>query len=102
MISAATVSLVHRPLLGAAGTSLFPPPTSTAAAGVDSLFYFILLVSIFFFAIIVGVMMLFVVKYRERPERMVEDSPSHNNCAGGCLDSNSGSLPWRDLLLGLH
>ena len=61
------------------GDPLFPKPTSTTAGAVDDLFYFILLVSIGFFAIIVGVMLLFLVRYRERPGVEVEPSPSHNN-----------------------
>ena len=71
------LSTSHVALLG--NGSLFPKASSTAASGVDSLFYFILIVSVGFFAIIVGAMLLFLIKYRERPDGNVEESPAHNN-----------------------
>ena len=74
----ASLGMVTTSLL-AASSSLFPEPRSTTAEQVDDLFYFILLVSAFFFAIIVGVMVLFLVKYREQPGGAVQRSPSHNN-----------------------
>ncbi len=66
-------------LLAATGGSLFRPASSTMAGEVDDLFYFILAVCAFFFAIIVGVMVLFLVKYRERPGVTIQPSPAHNN-----------------------
>ena len=66
-------------LWAASKMSLFPEPRSTTAGGVDNLFYFILLVSVFFFAVIVGVMILFLVRFRERPQPTIEESPSHND-----------------------
>jgi cytochrome c oxidase subunit 2 len=57
----------------------FPAPTSTGAGQVDALFYFILAISVVFFAIIVGVMVTFLLKYRERSGSEAEASPSHNN-----------------------
>ena len=70
---------LSKPLLAAAGSSLFPEPTSTTASEVDSLFYFILVVSGVFFAIIVVAMLLFVLRYREKPDETIEPSPDHNN-----------------------
>ncbi len=66
-------------LLAVSENSLFRPPSSTTAGAVDDLFYFILAVSGFFFAIIVGVMLYFLVKYRERPGVTSQPSPAHNN-----------------------
>lgn len=55
-----------------------PPPGSAAAAGVDTLFHVIMWISVFFFALIVFLMIVFAVKYRRRPGREAESSPSHN------------------------
>ncbi len=60
-------------------SSLFPAPRSTTAGQVDDLFYFIMVVCAFFMAIIVGVMALFLVKYRARPDAVIQSSPSHSN-----------------------
>lgn len=73
------MSSIGTSLLAVGSTSMFPAPSSTTAKQVDDLFYFILMVSVVFFAIIVGVMILFLIKYRARPDQMVENSPSHNN-----------------------
>ena len=66
-------------LLGALGDPLFPKPTSTTAGTVDDLFYFILVISIGFFAIIVAAMLLFILRFRERPGHKPQPSPAHNN-----------------------
>jgi cytochrome c oxidase subunit II len=60
-------------------TFWFPDQRSTAAGHVDSLFYYILGISIAFFVLIVCLMVLFVVKYRRRPDQPPQPSPAHNN-----------------------
>ena len=71
-------------LVGAAGvqsgpTFWMPVRGSESAGAVDQLFGFVFWVSVFFFLLIVGLMVLFVVRYRRRPERLeAEPSPLHN------------------------
>jgi cytochrome c oxidase subunit 2 len=67
------------PLLAQEGGSFWlPPARSTFAPAVDNLFYLVLGVSIFFFALIVGLMTLFVIRYRQRPEPIDRHGPTHN------------------------
>ncbi len=60
------------------GTYWFPVQASSFANKIDFMFYAIFWVSLFFFVGIVGAMLYFVIKYRRRPGRQVEKSPSHN------------------------
>jgi cytochrome c oxidase subunit II len=56
-----------------------PVEGSTGAVAVDRLFSLIFWVSVFFFVLIVALMVLFVVRYRRRADRMEsEATPSHN------------------------
>jgi cytochrome c oxidase subunit 2 len=62
-----------------AGTGFMPERASSVAPGVDGVFAFIFWLSAFFLAVIVVLTVLFVVRYRVRPERRVpEPSPSHD------------------------
>jgi cytochrome c oxidase subunit 2 len=66
-------------LLGQASDSFWlPPPDSTTAGTVDRAFYFILWVSVFFFVLIAVLMIVFLVRYRQRPGVEPGRSPSHN------------------------
>jgi len=60
------------------GDFWLPQRASSEAGAVDHLFYFIFGVSAFFFLLIVVLALLFVLRYRRRPGREVEPSPSHN------------------------
>lgn len=66
--------------LAQGGGSFWLPRQGTALAGeVDSIFNFILWLSLFFFVLIVGVMVIFIVRYRQRrPGETPAASPSHN------------------------
>ena len=66
--------------LAQGGGSFWLPRQGTALAGeVDSIFNFILWLSLFFFVLIVGVMIIFIVRYRQRrPGETAAASPSHN------------------------
>jgi cytochrome c oxidase subunit II len=66
------------PLFGQA-SFWFPEGRSTVSGYVDGVFYVILGISVFFFAVVVGLMLLFVLKYRRRPDRPPQPSPSHNS-----------------------
>ncbi len=56
-----------------------PVQGSAGAVAVDNLFSFIFWVSAFFFVLIVALMIVFVVRYRRRAERLeAEASPAHN------------------------
>lgn len=60
------------------GNLIFPPQSSSVAESVDNLFYLIAAIAGFFFALIVVLMVLFVVRYRRRPDRVAMPSPDHN------------------------
>jgi cytochrome c oxidase subunit II len=63
------------PLLG---NFWLPDQASTAAPGVDAVFNLILGVCVVFFLIVVVTLLLFVVKYRQRPGVEAEETPTHN------------------------
>jgi cytochrome c oxidase subunit 2 len=50
------------------GSFWMPPQASTGAAHTDAVFQFIFWISVFFFILIVGLMLLFVIRYRQRVE----------------------------------
>lgn len=62
----------------AAGSFWMPPQSSTSAAGVDRVFYFIYGVAVFFFVLIVALMLVFVVRYRQRAGRVAEKTATHS------------------------
>ena len=67
-------------LARAGGTFGMPEQASTVAAPVDAVFNVILWISLFFFVLILGVMVIFILRYRQRDHGEVpEDSPSHSN-----------------------
>ncbi|MEZ4397087.1 MAG: cytochrome c oxidase subunit II [Candidatus Krumholzibacteriia bacterium] len=67
-------------MLAQTAGSFWMPRQGTALAGeVDSIFDFILWLSLFFFTLIVGLMIVFIVRYRQRRrDELPETSPSHN------------------------
>lgn len=67
-------------LAQASGSFWMPRKASSLAGEVDSIFNFILWISVFFFVLIVGLMVVFILRYRQQdPDDMPEESPSHNN-----------------------
>lgn len=64
---------------GSGPTFWMPVQGSSQAGDVDSVFYLILWIALFFFALIVGLMILFILRYRRRPGREAEPSPTHNH-----------------------
>jgi cytochrome c oxidase subunit 2 len=60
------------------GTFWLPPARSTIAPEVDNLFFLVLGVSVFFFALIVGLMVFFVLRYRQRATAVDRHAPTHN------------------------
>jgi cytochrome c oxidase subunit II len=54
------------PVAPGPGSTWMPPEASTAAVNADAAFYFIYWVSAFFFVLIVCLMLLFVLRYRQR------------------------------------
>jgi len=60
------------------GSFWLPGRALTTAGAVDGLFYFILWVSAFFFAAVASVMVLFVLRYRQRPGHRAVESPHHS------------------------
>ncbi|RMG45024.1 MAG: cytochrome c oxidase subunit II [Acidobacteria bacterium] len=65
-------------LLGAAPGPFLPEQASDVAREVDFAFYFLTGVSAVFFVILVGATLWFMWRYRARPGREPEPSPSHN------------------------
>lgn len=56
----------------------FPPQSSTVAEHSDSVYFFILYVCTFFFVLIVSLMVLFMVKYRQKPGVEAVKTSTHN------------------------
>lgn len=67
-------------LIAQANGSFWMPRRASSVAGqVDSVFNFILWISLFFFVLIVGLMVVFIVRYRQRSlDEVPEDSPHHS------------------------
>jgi len=61
-----------------AGSFWLPKSASTFAPDVDWMFNFIMGVSIFFFGLIVVLMVVFVVRYRRRPDADPDSAPTHS------------------------
>ncbi len=59
-------------------TFLLPGQRSTVAPDVDGLFYFIYWISIFFFVLILGLLLLFLLKYRQREGHAVQETIHHS------------------------
>ncbi len=66
-------------LAQASGSFWMPRQASTVAGEVDSIFNFILWISFFFFTLIVGLMVVFILRYRQQsPDDLPEPGPNHN------------------------
>jgi cytochrome c oxidase subunit 2 len=79
LLGAASSLLFAAPLLAQEGGSFWlPPARSTTAHQVDNLFFLVLGVSVFFFALIAGLLLLFVLRYRQRAEAVERHAPTHN------------------------
>lgn len=61
------------------GTYWLPPAANKDAKGPDDLFIWVLGLSAFFFVAITACVVYFVIKYRHKPGRKPEPSPSHND-----------------------
>jgi len=61
------------------GSFFFPPEGSSVAADIDWLFDFIYYLCLFFFVAIVGIMVYFMIVYRQREGHSAQTSPSHGN-----------------------
>jgi cytochrome c oxidase subunit 2 len=71
-------SLATAPSGGAPPTFWLPRQASTVAPSVDFMFMVITWISYIFFALIVGLMVLFVLRYRQRGAEIHPGGPSHN------------------------
>ncbi len=60
------------------GTVWLPERGSTFAAGVDFNWNLVFWISAFFFALVTFLLVLFVLRYRERPGYVAESAPSHS------------------------
>lgn len=60
------------------GDFWLPDRAASGAGQVDSLFYLIFWISLFFFVLIVGLMIIFILRYRQRKGHEPEESPHHN------------------------
>lgn len=78
ILPAALFAVADRALAQARPYFWLPPRASTESGRVDWLFNFILIISVFFFVLVVAFMVFFVVRYRRRPGREPEQTPTHN------------------------
>jgi len=60
------------------GDAFLPPQGSTFAQSTDWAFYVITWISVLFFCIVVGAMLLFMIKYRRRPDQQMKPAPTHH------------------------
>ena len=72
-------SWLHPALLTlAAGGIGLPPEASTVAPQTDFVWNVVFWVTLFFFLLVVGIMLVFIVKYRRRPNQPYEPAVTHN------------------------
>ena len=68
----------------------------------DRVFNLTLVICSLLFVLVVGLMVLFVVRYRRRPGKPAQKSPSHNLLLETDVDRHSGHDCLGDLLPGVH